>query len=191
MKIASIDLSLTATGFALSTDGHLDGFRIIPGKGDGIERLISGRNRIMDQVEEAKPDLVIMEDLAFSQNQAFAKENAGLAYMVRAELHTDKIPFLVAGPSQVKKFVTGSGGAKKEIIIKEVLRRFGVDCPDNNTADAVSMAYLAMALVGDWEPTTQAQLEVVAQIQSKNSWVGRLAKPSPAPEVQPTLGGWD
>ncbi len=43
-------------------------------------------------------------------------------------------------PGQIKKFITGKGNAKKELILKEVFRRYDFDTSDNNIADAFAIA---------------------------------------------------
>lgn len=169
-RVLSFDLSLTASGWALAVDGVVREHGLISGKCDGVARLIHNRNRICECIDIDRPDLVIFEDLAWSKNESFAKENAGLAYMVRAELVTDKIPYVVAAANQLKKFCCGSGGSKKapvkkEQVMKDLYKRFGHDVNDNNIADAIVLAYIGMALIGDWEPKISAQGEVVAALR--------------------------
>ncbi len=180
-----MDLSLSNSGIAVAVDGKLENFGAVPGKGAGIARLIADRDSIMDRVDQAKPDFVIMEDVAYSMNKSYAKENAGLAFIIRVELFTEKIPFIVVASSSLKKFCSGSGSAKKEMMIKEVLKRWGVDCPDNDTADAVALAFLGMALTGEWTPTIQPQREVVEQVTGKNAWLRTLRKPEAAAAANP------
>lgn len=174
--IMALDISLLSTGFALAVDGQISSSGTIAGKGEGIERLIYNRNTICRQIDLAAPTLIVFEDLAFSRNEAYAKEIAGLTWMIRAELYTDKRRYLLVGPSQLKKFVTGSGAAKKEQIIKEVFKRWGRDCPDNNSADAIGLAYIGMALRGEWTPTMAAQTEVLAALKKVNSWMTPLVE---------------
>lgn len=176
---------MTASGIAKAYNGVLEGYSVVSikvpvGPWSAEDRLISNLDKIMAMAEEPRPDFVIIEDVAYAQNAAFAKENAGMAYAVRMELRRERIPFVVIGPSQLKKFATGSGGAKKELVIKEVMKRWGADCPDNNTADAVALAYLGMALVGEWTPTIQPQREAVDVILAKNSWLRKIVIPSKA-----------
>lgn len=46
----------------------------------------------------------------------------------------------IVTPGEVKKFVTGKGNAKKELIIKEVYKRYGFDTDINDIADAYAIA---------------------------------------------------
>jgi crossover junction endodeoxyribonuclease RuvC len=168
VRVLAFDLSLTASGWAVGVDGVIRQHGVIPGIGDGLRRMVHNRDKIMTKTEEWKPDLVVMEDVAFSMNKSYAKENAGMAFMVRAEMFTDGWPYLLFTASSIKKFAAGSGAAKKEQILKEVFKRWGHDCLTNDQADAVAIAYIGMALLGDWQTTTVPQREVVEQIRSKN-----------------------
>lgn len=175
-RVLTFDLSLQASGWAVGDGGAVKQFGLIEGKFNDVPRLIHNRNRVMDKVDEVQPDLVVMEDLAFSRNMSFAKEIAGMAYMIRAELVTEKIPYIVVGPTQLKKFIVGVGGGKKikvtkDLILLNVFKRFGHDLTDHNIADAVGLCYLGMALVGDWKPTFAPQVMVAQAVRVKNSAV--------------------
>lgn len=175
--IFAADLSLTNTGVAVGADGKVRGSFVIPVKGDGMGRLISMRNMICDQIDKAKPNLIIFEDLAFSMNKAYAKENAGLAYMIRAELHTDAMcPWLLVGASQLKKYAVGSGGSKKakvgkDLVILNVFKKWGHDVDNSDQADALALCHIGMALMGDEEPTIDPQREVLAALRKANPWL--------------------
>lgn len=175
-RILAFDLSLTASGWATGYDGHLGATGLIVGKGDGVPRLIFNRNRVLDKVEEVKPDLVVFEDLSVGSNMSYAKEIAGVTYMIRAELVTDKIPYVVVAPTSLKKFVCGSAGSpkapvKKEHMLKNMATRFGHDVNDNNVCDAIGLAYVGMALVGEYEPGTQPQRDALVKVRENGAAV--------------------
>ena len=44
-------------------------------------------------------------------------------------------------PTSLKKFLTGSGNAKKELMMLTVFKKFAISCSDNNEADAIALAY--------------------------------------------------
>jgi crossover junction endodeoxyribonuclease RuvC len=74
-------------------------------------------------------------------------------------------PILVA-PQQLKKFATGNGNTKKELITKEVLKRWGVDFDDTNLAEAYVLARIAHAV--DTSPEmTQFQADVVKNLAGR------------------------
>lgn len=175
MKVFSLDLSLTATGWCVAVDGAVKEYGLILGKYSDVARLVWNRNRVMDKVDAAKPDMVIFEGLAMRSMDGKALERTGMAYMIRAELFGDKIPWVECAPSSLKKFVVGRGGSKqnpvpKDLIVKYIATKFkheNVD--DNNVCDAIGLAYVGMALLGDWTPTMKAQEEVLATIRKSQS----------------------
>ena len=72
-------------------------------------------------------------------------------------------------PSQLKKFATGKGNVDKNVVIKEVYKRFGIDTDDDNTADAVVLGYIGLALTDEYVPTTQEQWDVIADIRKRHA----------------------
>ncbi len=49
-------------------------------------------------------------------------------------------------PGQIKKFVTGKGNAKKELMMKEVYKRWGFETDSHDIADAYAIARLVEAI---------------------------------------------
>lgn len=176
MRILSLDLSLTATGWAI-WDGKLM-YGILSPKLTSFARLDAIRRGCIEMAEGA--DLVVMEDLSFGSNMPGAAERHGLAYIIRLALWKQKIPFHLVAPSSLKKFITGTGKAEKSIIIREVYRRFkdhdgfAIDVKNDNEADAVGLLFIGRALAGDWEPQNQAQCEVCRKV--KPDWVAPVNK---------------
>lgn len=78
-------------------------------------------------------------------------------------------PVLVA-PQQLKKFVAGNGNAKKEMIPKEVLKRWAVDFDDTNVAEAYVLARIAHAVNDRGAATTQFQKDVVAALDGRTEF---------------------
>ncbi len=170
MQIVGMDLSPTGTGVSVSTipdDGSakIDWEVLRPPVKHDLARMAWVTQKCSEYARQA--DLVVIEDFAFSASNAYAREVAGLAYMVRMWLHSHGKPFILVAPSSLKKFVTGKGNAEKALVMKDVYRRWGHDINDNNSADAVVLGYIGMALAGFWEPTTDQQREVVKLLANK------------------------
>ena len=185
--ILSFDLSLTSTGWCVAADGAVREYGLIEGKHDEVKRLIYNRNRVCDKIDTTKPDLVVFEDLAWSKNEAYAKEIAGMAYMIRAELVSDGTPYIVVAANSLKKFACGSGGSKKtpvkkEHVLKFCATRFGHDVDSNDIADAIILAYIGMALRGEWSATIAAQGEVLETL--------RKNYPKIQPGISKEADGW-
>ena len=79
-------------------------------------------------------------------------------------------PVLVA-PQQLKKFTAGNGNTKKEMLPKEILKRWGVDFDDMNIAEAYALARIAHAVDARPEGLTQFQRDVVAALDGRTEWI--------------------
>jgi crossover junction endodeoxyribonuclease RuvC len=77
-------------------------------------------------------------------------------------------PVLVA-PQQLKKFASGNGNTKKEMIPKEVLKRWSMDFDDTNVAEAYVLARIAYAC--DVRPEMPAfQVSVVDALEGRTEF---------------------
>ena len=167
LKVSAFDISLTATGWA-QWRGGLSFETLTPPKDcTGLPRLRWIRECVGELARGAS--LVVMEGLSFGSNQASAQERAGLAYLVRDLLWGRQQPFVLCPPSTLKKFACGKGNAEKNLVLREVYRRFGADVDNDNEADAVALCYLGRALIGDWQPETLAQREVLKVLRKSNA----------------------
>jgi len=79
-------------------------------------------------------------------------------------------PTLVA-PGQLKKFATGNGHTHKNMMSKEILKRWGVDFDDTNIAEAYALARVAHAIEARPEGLTQFQKDVVASLDGRTEWI--------------------
>jgi hypothetical protein len=148
---------------------------------DDVPRLLLIRNAVLDLVESYKIESVVFEDFSFGSKGQALFQIGGLAYMVRAELFdNNRIPFYLVSPAALKKFIVGRSGSPgkkgqpgkpvtKEMVIREVWRRWSIEVNDNNEADAVGLSYIGMALAGDWEPTMDAQIQVLDVLKKKGA----------------------
>lgn len=90
-----------------------------------IARFIELAEWVCSVVDCVKPDAIAMEDYAFGASGNITKlaENAGLC---KVELYKrfPKIPFVLVGPTQMKKYATTKGNAKKELIWECFAKKF-------------------------------------------------------------------
>lgn len=143
-KVVGLDPSFTGFGVAIQENGNLLIKKIVS-KQTGVQRLIEIRDTILQYVQGA--DLVCIEDFAFSRaNQAH--NLGGLGWIIRVMMHEENVPFMVVGTSQVKKFATGRGNAKKPEVMLGVYKRWGVEFADDNEADAFVLMKMAEVLIG-------------------------------------------
>jgi len=149
--IIGLDLSLTATGLVLVTDtpdaasNHkeiIDQLLITSTpKEETTPRIIRISTKIMNVVVKRKPNLVVIEGPAFGVQKSSSIFTLGeLAGLVKTSLYAMQQPFVIVTPSALKKWITGKGNAKKDLMLLKVYKRFGVEFSDDNLCDAYSLA---------------------------------------------------
>lgn len=129
IKIAGLDLSITATGIA-----DIHGFTSTVG-GDarqGDKRLCKIRAAVEAEILAA--DLIILEDLPRS---GMGGATTGMVQgVVRERLVAHDVPYILVPPSTLKMYATGNGGSAKPELRMSLYKRFGYDIADDNQVDA-------------------------------------------------------
>lgn len=147
MKVISIDPA-TKTGAAW-TDGREVVYHTwqLPG---GVQNhgaaILELQRRLRTFITEHGCDLLVFEDASFgSNNRATAAYHNALRGGIETiiELYALPKPWKY-NPSSLKKATTGSGKATKDQMIATVNRLYGLHVVDDNAADAVAMAMLAV-----------------------------------------------
>lgn len=170
-----IDPSLAATGIAVLDSGNIVEVRLIKSKptkektpSDEIQRLIKIKSDIIEILEKYEPAVVCIEGLAFmARNTSALVQLAGLNYMIREYLNEKGIKFIIIAPSTLKKFITGNGAAKKDVMLIEVYKRYGVTILNDNESDAYSLAQCGLALMGQTSKDVPKWQQEVLEIVKK------------------------
>lgn len=87
---------------------------------------------------------VYMEGPSYSSNGVFMLQMGALNYYLRIFLLKKDVLYKVIAPGTLKKFVSGSGNAKKDLMLLNVYKKWGVEFSDNNLADAYGLARMAL-----------------------------------------------
>jgi Holliday junction resolvasome RuvABC endonuclease subunit len=168
-----MDLSLTSSGLCkITKDGIIiESIKTNPNKFScDLERY----NHIVEKVIAFIPedvDLIVVEDFFVPQNKMqinAAMKLIGLGHLVRMQMFLKGLPFFVPSPSQLKKFVSGKGTCPKDMICKEVWKKWNIDTTDDDQADATVGAHLARVLANELRKVDQElpayQKEVVKKV---------------------------
>jgi crossover junction endodeoxyribonuclease RuvC len=146
-----LDMSLAATGFC-SRQGRILNIETIKTAPKKHPIDLARFRYISDAVLERIPPNTVMICIeeTFIPRQASrigqAMNLAKLGAIMRLALYEAGFKFYVVTPQQLKKFATGKGTGQKGIIIREVYKKWGIDCKDDNQADACVMAHMAEGL---------------------------------------------
>lgn len=174
-----LDLSLVGTGAVLLADGKLLAQQLIKSKPvgarpiDELERIRKIVREIGDFVvtkdESGCMDIAVIEGLAFmARNSTALVQLSALNYMTRAMLADYGIKFIIVAPTSLKKYVTGNGASKKDVMLMEVYKRWGVSIMDDNVCDAYGLAQIGLALLdGNSKATNKLQEEVLSLLKKQ------------------------
>jgi crossover junction endodeoxyribonuclease RuvC len=132
---------------------------------DDLNRLndiCSKIGRRLDCVE-----LVVMEGLAFMATKTTSLcQLSALNYFIRDRINNRGIKFLIVPPTQLKKFITGKGNCKKELMLLETFKRYELSFTNNNICDAYGLAKIGHAYLYGHDDLPIFQKEVITQLSS-------------------------
>ncbi|HEX2905049.1 MAG TPA: hypothetical protein VHO01_16465 [Jatrophihabitans sp.] len=163
--VIGLDLSLTATGVAMVdlTDGEIFTWRLKTTGRKGATATetalrISGMVRdigewISDQttapIQQWRDWLAVIESPSFGSKGGAAHERGGLWWGVAGTLADMAVPIATVAPTSRALYATGNGRAdKKEVIAAVRGRHPEVDIPDDNVADALTLAAMGARHLG-------------------------------------------
>ena len=165
IKIVGIDASLASTGMCQMGNILETVTTSIQSKLTGPQRLIEIRRKMWDFVRGS--ELVVLEDYSFaSGNQAH--QIGELGGILRVTFFENGLRVLKVSPSQLKKFITGKGNAKKEEIAVAIFKKWGREFKTNDEADAFVLARIGMAYMGHTNGLTAYQQEVIDALHGKS-----------------------
>jgi len=152
MLYCGLDLSFDGTGLIiLNESAEIIEKQLIKSKtGDEIEfRILFILNEIIrsiDNVLKNNDNLlsIYIEGPSYQSKGQSILEMGALNYYIRIYFYQNKMNYKVIPPGSLKKFVTGKGNAKKNLMLLKVFKKWGVEFDDDNLADAYSLARLAL-----------------------------------------------
>lgn len=165
ITVLGIDPSLTATTYCrLAEKTH--SFGTITTKLKGVERLLFIEEQLWKAITVDRLDLICLEDYAFARpNQAH--QIGELGGTIRKLLHQSGIPWVAIAPSSIKKFSTGKGNVEKNKVLMHVYKRWGVECANDNQADAYVLAKVAWELMQPGGDLTAFQEQAMINVRER------------------------
>ncbi len=114
-------------------------------------RIIKITNEILKILENYKEkiQLICIEDISYGSMGQGSAQLVGLNFYIRVLLLQNGFTSIqMVEPKKLKKFVTGTGNAKKQLMLKEVYKKWGADFNSDNLADAFGLAMFSLFLEG-------------------------------------------
>lgn len=168
--VMGVDPSLTGTGAAII--GPITHVQVIHTKGHRKDTIAERRGRlnyiqlrVSQLARRFEPSLVVVEAPALHSLDGDRLDRDGLWWLLIDELFLGHYPIIIVPPARVKRFWTGHGNATKQDMEDTANTVFpAVDHVDDNGADALAMASLGRALMG--EPVSPLTPEQIALVDS-------------------------
>lgn len=161
LRVLGLDLSLTATGIAL-TDGST--LTLKTRDKDGDKRLVHIEDAITE-IAALGADLAVIEDLP---RHAMSAGITGMVHgTVRTKLLRAGIPYALVVPATLKAYATGSGSADKAAMALAAYKRAGREFPNDNECDAWWLRLSGLDWLG--QPETEMPRAQRARL-SKAKW---------------------
>lgn len=140
--VVGIDQSLTESGIVvLMNNAALTSCVIKPGTRRGIVRLMHIEN-VLRSFIPSNAKLIVMEGYAFNPRAGQSFSLGELGGIVKRLAYTLQIPLISIAPGTLKKYVTGDGAAKKNVMLLGAFKKFGVSFTNDNECDAYCLARL-------------------------------------------------
>jgi len=175
MTILGLDLSLTATGWCQQLkpwtgSWFVDFGTIRPSSMSEVKRLSWLSSELAERIDASNSELTlaVVESPSYGSKSATFLQIGWLHWQARILLDKAEIPYVLVAPVQLKQFATGSTKADKALILREVWRRWKIEAADNNQADAVVLAQIGRALLGELDGLTEFQKKVLSRIAKKH-----------------------
>ena len=147
-----IDLSFNGTGILiLDKYNNIVNQELIKTKRDESniydieQRMIIISEKIKNFLIPLKDEIkiIFLEGISFGSKGSSSEQLASLNYYIRIFLFVNNFNYYAIPPTTIKKYITGVGNCKKNLMLKEVYKKYEVDFSDDNLCDAYSLARMA------------------------------------------------
>jgi crossover junction endodeoxyribonuclease RuvC len=164
MSFLGIDPSITALALQHFYNGLIGAQQIntspkdFPSYTARLDFILSEFRRCLLAIQEVNPiRLAAIEGFSYGSVKSGMTQVmiTAAAAGVRLELYRAGVPFVEVPPSTLKKWISGKGNAEKNLMLREVYKRWGYDAKDDNDADAHALVRLAEQLSADPQPQTE------------------------------------
>ena len=164
MYFIGIDQSIANTGWCVLAEDHCVSVgKIIPKKLTGPRRLLYIHDALADLASGFHLRAGAVESGSYNSSGRIF-QLGGVHALVQVVLWQSGADVIDVAPAQLKKFMTGKSGAKKEWMVEAARRVTGLESIDDNVADAVGLACISRA-VCTGKVRTRAEAETVHKLQ--------------------------
>lgn len=126
-------------------------------------RAVELFHSVRDLVVIERPGLVVFEGYGYANAHTLALL-VELGSMARHACIYSKVPYIDVAPPTLKKFVTGTGNAKKDQMRLAVYKKWKFEHDSDNVVDAYALARLGQGYAGIVPPGNKAEKEALKKV---------------------------
>lgn len=144
--VIGLDLSLNGTGLCvLDGEGNIALSTCIKNKAklSGFDRIIAVREKVISIIKEYQPTLIAIEGYSMGQKAGVHFDTVELSGQIKVWLYQTGYKFCLVPPTTLKKFITGKGNSKKNVMLMEILSRWGIKFLSDDEGDAYGLSVVA------------------------------------------------
>ncbi len=141
-----VDPSINATGIiVLDENANIIEQKLFSVKSEKFEEsLVKYEKEIKFIPNIINLQSVYLEGPAYQATGRAVLQMGALHYLVRLFLFKKQVNYKIIAPGTLKKFVTGKGNSKKDLMLLKVYKKWGVEFDDHNLCDAYGLARMAL-----------------------------------------------
>lgn len=113
----------------------------------GWPRVDAIADGVISTINEYEPTLVVIEGYGYANAHTLVPL-VEIGTLIRYFLWQNSVLFVEIPPTSLKLFVCGKGNAKKENMLLEVYKHWGITAKNNDTADAIGLAMFGLCMLG-------------------------------------------
>lgn len=141
-----LDPSINATGLVIIDESaNIIEQKIFSIKDETFEQsLVKYEEEISFIANIINLQSVYLEGPAYQATGQVILQMGALHFITRLFLFKKEKNYKIIAPGTLKKFVTGTGRGKKELMLLKTYKKWGVEFEDNNLCDAYGLARMAL-----------------------------------------------
>lgn len=166
MKVLGLDPSTTTGWVFMDTKNGIVKCGECAPKYKGFMRVQWYYTQCQALLDQYEPALVVIEGYGFANHNSLALlVEIGTALRLAGKHHPHACPWVEVSPGTLKKFVTGSGTTKKNLMMLEIYKRWDFDTTSDNIADAYALAQMGVAMLSTETDLPKFQKEALTKIR--------------------------
>jgi crossover junction endodeoxyribonuclease RuvC len=110
-----------------------------------VKNIINELNSILGKYSQNKL-FIYIEGVSFNSKGQSIVQQAVLNYSIKMWLMDNNIEYKSISPTSLKKFITGTGKCKKNLMLLKIYKKFGIEFDNDNIADAYGLARMCFEL---------------------------------------------